>query len=251
MNLYQYITIFLILLLILVLVYKLYYLNRESFKNHLPLSSNLTPKNITNLKKGQHIMTAMMKNFDTLCKRNEIKYWAIGGTLIGALRHKGWIPWDGDIDIGMLQEDYDKFRKLAHTLPSDIEFSEPKDKPCSKLRSLKANYIYTKWGNNNDKDMGVQLDIFVYNKINDKIKGKISKSGWYAGICGTPDKNIRNYNDIFPLNELNFEQIKVFVPNKYKKISKDLWGGYPPKMIPVDKGTKIFLIITAPPILKI
>lgn len=71
-----------------------------------------------------HLVTAQMKQiwavqlrmvskFAEVCERHNLKWFASGGTLIGAVRHKGYIPWDDDIDIHMLAEDYDKFCQVA------------------------------------------------------------------------------------------------------------------------------------------
>ena len=60
----------------------------------------------------------IVKEVVAICKKHNLKYYMLGGTMLGAIRHKGFIPWDDDIDLGMPRKDYDKFLKIAPELLS-------------------------------------------------------------------------------------------------------------------------------------
>lgn len=115
----------------------------------------------------------MLKVFDTICSKLEIDYWLDYGTLLGAIRHQGFIPWDVEADVGMLRSDFEVFAQQgAKELPMDIFFQTRETDehylPSSyyieaKLRDRYSNYPdfsnanpSCKWHN------GIQIDIFVY-----------------------------------------------------------------------------------------
>ena len=64
------------------------------------------------LKAIQQIETETLKAFINVCEQLNLKYYVICGTLLGAVRHKGFIPWDDDIDVGMFREDYNIFLEI-------------------------------------------------------------------------------------------------------------------------------------------
>lgn len=77
----------------------------------------LTPEEF---RKMQKLELGMLVDFDRVCRKHNIKYTILAGTMLGAVRHKGFIPWDDDADIGMLREEYEKFKEVSKELNPDI-----------------------------------------------------------------------------------------------------------------------------------
>ncbi len=200
------------------------------------LFKDYNPKELDNHKRAQKIMSEMLFHFDRICRKYKLKYWCSGGTLIGAIRHKGWIPHDTDIDVCMLSNHYHKLKDIIQQeLPKDIWFQTKENDPyfiiptlsLSKIRSLKC--VYEPCQDKQKFHNGLQIDIFILNKRN----GYINVPFFNQPIGDI--KRSRPKTDIFPLKELLFDNILVYVPNKYKQYSIDAWGDFPPKEVPEEQ----------------
>ena len=119
------------------------------------------------LRKAQLIMLEMLVEFDAICSKYNLKYWLDSGTLLGAVRHKGFIPWDDDIDLSMPVEDYNKFIEIAENeLSKDVFFQiKERDKEFKfdyiKLRSNKASIVEFHEKNKEiNYHQGIFVDIF-------------------------------------------------------------------------------------------
>ncbi len=109
----------------------------------------------------------MLKDIDDICRRNGIKYFLCGGTLLGAVRYGHSIPWDDDLDIGMLRPDFDKFREACQRENKPIyNYSSHINKSGShyivdKVR-LNGTYFSTKFSSIHEYPDGLFIDVLVY-----------------------------------------------------------------------------------------
>ena len=130
------------------------------------------------LERIKRIEMDIMREIDRICKENDITYFLVGGSLLGAVRHQGFIPWDDDIDIGMFREDYNKFRKVCPgALAEHLSYQSYKEEPTShyifdKIR-LKDTYFNTKFSNRfNNIENGLFVDVLVYDKTSNSLRGQ-------------------------------------------------------------------------------
>ena len=115
------------------------------------------------LRRQQQRMLDILLYVDKVCRENDIRYWLSSGTLLGAVRHGGFIPWDDDLDIEMLKEDYEKFMRVFVDNDDYVLQTRHNDKyyllPFAKLRDRHS--LLDEYGNNiNYKHRGLFIDIF-------------------------------------------------------------------------------------------
>lgn len=135
--------------------------------------------NYEHLEELEHIHKVLLKiliDFDQICQLNHIRYFLGGGTLLGAVRHGGFIPWDDDVDVMMLREDYDKLCALKpEQLPSHLVLQTYRSDPhyhgdMAKLR-LKDTFYGTEFSSRfPEMNNGFFIDIFAHDKTSTNIK---------------------------------------------------------------------------------
>ncbi len=121
--------------------------------------------NQSELEKVQKIEFDMLLELDRICRKHNIKYVLAYGTLIGALRHKGFIPWDDDIDVCMLRQDYIRFKEICKTELNEKYFYQSHDTDAEYYHlfdKIRANGTIFKetFLKNYNIHHGVYIDIF-------------------------------------------------------------------------------------------
>ncbi len=123
------------------------------------------------LRRQQNRMTEMLLCFDKICTKHGIRYWLCSGTLLGCIRHKGYIPWDDDLDVEVMREDYDKLMQiLPQELPEQYALQNHETDPgyffCfAKLRDKKSFLQETNRYDRVFAYRGIFIDIFPYEKV--------------------------------------------------------------------------------------
>ena len=122
------------------------------------------------LRRQQLVMLDMVRVLDGICKKHGIPYFLYGGTLLGAIRHNGFIPWDDDLDVAMLRSDYQRLVKvLPDELPEHIVLqTNDTDKNyfffIAKLRD-KRSYLSEDGFDTVFKEHGIFIDIFPLDRL--------------------------------------------------------------------------------------
>lgn len=142
---------------------------KEFWKEEVRCGYTVTEK----MKRVWAVEMDLLYVFDRVCKKYGLRYFADSGTLLGAVRHKGYIPWDDDIDLVMLREDYEKLLAVA-----DREFSHPyffqtmyNDKKLFRAHAQLRNSETTGYMPNEENrpyNKGIFIDIFPLDLVPDE-----------------------------------------------------------------------------------
>lgn len=211
------------------------------------------PKATGILRKVQLADTELLRIFHEVCEKHGLRYWLDYGTLLGAVRHKGFIPWDDDLDCSMLREDYERahsilseempkygfevgkdFEKriwisnwkagvMLDVFPFDsINKSYFDDKEDLKKRAIKYRKYYVK---NEKKKPPDQLKT-----IKEQIIGPASGASEQCWIYPGPEfeitKQVIEYDMLFPLALMKFETYDLYVPANAGDYLESYYGDY-------------------------
>lgn len=122
-----------------------------------------------------------LKEFDRICKKYELRYWMMYGSLIGTVRHHGFIPWDEDLDVGMMREDYEKLCAVPKTewgngtlfcsaKSDDIRHDVLQGRVYREKSHIQCYRDVERWQNPADRkswSTSLMLDVFIFDHVPD------------------------------------------------------------------------------------
>ena len=246
--------------------------NKKRIKINYKQYKDITqiPKAEGFLRDYQISLLVILKEFDRICALNNIRYWLSGGTLLGAKRHKGFIPWDDDVDVDMMREDYERFPsvfnactkyadlycelwrdknskatcilKIKHRkikqisidiFPHDFYFTtvRGKDKKLlnKKLKKLRKKLSYSFFRIKDTEKLKEKIKDLTQNVINQKIEvdERICPSiHWGLDFPHKWNNWVYDYEQIFPLQKIEFEGYLFSCPHNTDFMLKNIYGDY-------------------------
>lgn len=134
------------------------------------------------LKRIKELEVEILKDFMQVCEKHGLQWFTTFGTLIGVVRHQGYIPWDDDLDVAMMRKDYEKFLRIASKeLGEKYDIVTVENHKNYQFMFAKLSLKGTKFMNADyiasDCELGVYIDIFPYDYT---AKGKISQAIHFA-----------------------------------------------------------------------
>lgn len=208
-------------------------------EQHQALRKRFNPEGSV-LRRQQLRMLEILDAVDACCRKHNIPYWLDSGTLLGAARHKGFIPWDDDLDIMMLREDYLKLLKvLPAELPREfilqtIDTDPYYIAPYAKVRDLKSHIKENIPYDRLLTYTGIFIDIFPIEKaplLLEKIGRHFSNKNYRPLRKTTMDDYVLRRKTI-KINRLNYHIVFPFL-----RFLAKLWTG---KAYRVSFGTSFF-----------
>lgn len=186
-------------------------------------------------KEIQKCEVEILKELDRITRKHNLKYMLVGGTLLGAIRHKGFIPWDDDIDIAMPRKDYEKFKEIVSKETDEKKYyfqdMYNSDKYGMIFGKLKMKNTLLVEGTNNlpEEEQNIWIDIFPYDKTSKNmfiakvnlIRGYIYKIIYYLK-CGNKlvEHTFIRKVAAFVLKVLSLFYTKKSCKRKFEKLYK-------------------------------
>lgn len=209
------------------------------------------------LKQLQNCFLAMLKDLDEVCKKHDICYMAAGGTALGAIRHKGFIPWDDDADIIMPRADLEKFKKIFSSEMGDrYEMTSPNsDFQLESMISaiyLKNTYKAPFLTYNAPFPKGVHIDIFAIetvpeNTIKRLLKGYIAMGIQYIAVSSIlyryMNKEKRDFFCQTSAGRINY-LIRMTVGKLFSFKSYEKWGNLFDRFVRGPKESNLWAVPT-------
>ena len=153
-----------------------------------------------------------------ICNKNNLTYWLDGGTLLGAIRHKGFIPWDDDIDIGLMREDYKKLiGLLERELPSNMAVQSQETDEGYTLIPIKVRELDSDIGDTT-RYKGLCIDIFPFDPMPKNVV--LKKIQYFLMVLY---EVMYVYTDLNLINIANQKNVKGYMSKAVLKLF--LWIG--------------------------